>query len=159
MNHDESTAGPVEDKHHALVVSHHPAFAAALINSEARDDSEVSFSEQDRAAYRRHSGRDIPDEGVSKSGVLWQSLKEFPADRVIPDDHPPLQYYRWFWTVGDGWNGPHSPCTAAEIDRPESWIAPRSNVRSRSEPRLKWLVQRIEGDAEGNTRFVVSLGP
>lgn len=86
----------------------HPAFVAALINSEVRDDSEVSFSEHDRAAYRRHAGRDIPDEVVSKSGVLWKSLKEFPADRVISDDHPLLEFYRWFWTVGDGWNGLHT---------------------------------------------------
>lgn len=92
----------------AQMYGDHPAFVAALINSEVRDDSEVSFSEHDRAAYRRHSGRDIPEEVVSKSGVLWKSLKEFPADRVVPDDHPLLEFYRWFWTVGDGWNGLHT---------------------------------------------------
>lgn len=86
----------------------HPAFVAALVNSEVRDDSEVSFSEHDRAAFRRHSGRDIPEEVTTKWGVSWTSLKEFPADRVIPDDHPLLEFYRWFWTVGDGWNGLHS---------------------------------------------------
>lgn len=86
----------------------HPAFVAALVNSEVRDDSEVSFSEHDRAAYRRYSGRDIPEEVVTKSGVSWKTLPEFPADRVVPDDHPVLQYYRWFWTVGDGWNGLHT---------------------------------------------------
>lgn len=86
----------------------HPAFVAALVNSEVRDDSEVSFSEHDRAAFRRHSGRDIPDDVTTKWGVSWKSLKEFPADRVIADDHPLLEFYRWFWTVGDGWNGLHS---------------------------------------------------
>lgn len=86
----------------------HPAFVAALVNTEVRDDSQVSFSDHDRAAYLRHSGQEIPEEVVSKSGVLWRSLGEFPSDRVIPDDHPLLQYYRWFWTEGDGWNGLHS---------------------------------------------------
>lgn len=86
----------------------HPGFVAALVNSEVRDDSEVSFSDHDREAYRRYSGRDIPEEVVSKSGVLWKSLNEFPANRVIPDDHPVLAFYRWFWTVGDGWNGLHT---------------------------------------------------
>lgn len=86
----------------------HPAFVAALVNSEVRDDSEVSFSDHDREAYRRHSGRGIPEEVMSKSGVLWKSLKEFPAERVVPDDHPLLEFYRWFWTVGDGWNSLHT---------------------------------------------------
>ena len=86
----------------------HPAFVAALVNSEVRDDSEVSFSEFDRAAYRKYAGRDIPDEITTKSGVAWKTLKDFPGDRVIPDDHPLLQFYRWFWTVGDGWNGLHT---------------------------------------------------
>lgn len=86
----------------------HPAFVAALVNSEVRDDSQVSFSDHDREAYRRHSGQEIPDEVEVKSGVLWRSLANFPANRVVPDDHPLLQYYRWFWTVGDGWNGLHT---------------------------------------------------
>ncbi len=86
----------------------HPAFVAALINSEVRDDSEVSYSEFDRAAYRQFSGSEIPNEIVTKSGVAWNTLKEFPANRVIPDDHPLLAFYRWFWTVGDGWNGLHT---------------------------------------------------
>ncbi len=38
----------------------------------------------------------------------WTKLKDFPADRVIADDHPILKYLRWFWTVGDGWNALHS---------------------------------------------------
>ncbi len=86
----------------------HPAFVAALVNSEVRDDSEVSFSAFDREHYRKFAGRDIPADVITKSGVLWKSIKDFPADRVIPDDHPLLQFYRWFWTVGDGWNGLHT---------------------------------------------------
>ncbi|MDQ3624739.1 MAG: hypothetical protein M3463_20030, partial [Verrucomicrobiota bacterium] len=74
-----------------------PAWQAALINTEVRDSSQVSFS-----------GADIPPEVMSKSGVEWAKLKDFPEDRVIPDEHPLLKYYRWFWTVGDGWNALHS---------------------------------------------------
>ncbi|MCO6457225.1 MAG: hypothetical protein J5I93_18160 [Pirellulaceae bacterium] len=86
----------------------HPAFAAALINSEVRDDSQLSFSDFDRQAYRQFSGQDIPEQVQIKNGVLWSQLPGFPANRVIPDDHPILQYYRWFWTVGDGWNQLHT---------------------------------------------------
>ena len=86
----------------------HPAFVAALINSEVRDDSEISFSKPDRDAYRAFAGVDIPEEVVTKTGLFWKDIKDFPADRVVPDDHPVLKFYRWFWTVGDGWNGLHT---------------------------------------------------
>lgn len=86
----------------------HPALQAALIDSEVRDSSQPSFSGFDRDAYRQFAGTDIPEEVVIKNGVQWTSLKDFPADRVIPDDHPILKYYHWFWTVGDGWNSLHT---------------------------------------------------
>ena len=86
----------------------HPGFSAALVNSEVRDDSEISFSEFDREAYRKFSGSDIPTEVVTKTGVPYRSLKNFPTDRVIADEDPILRFYRWFWTTGDGWNNLHS---------------------------------------------------
>jgi len=86
----------------------YPAFVAALLNTEVRDDSAISFSEQDFAAYRKVSGHDIPDEITAKWGLQWTSIKDFPHDRVIPDDDPRLQFLRWFWTDGDGWNNLHT---------------------------------------------------
>lgn len=92
----------------ARAYGQHPAFAAALINSEVRDASQPSFNAVDVAAYRAFAGTEIPAEATARWGVDWTKLKDFPADRVIADDHPILKYYRWFWTVGDGWNGLHS---------------------------------------------------
>ena len=86
----------------------HPAFAAALIDSEVRDGSQPSFNAVDTENYRKFAGTDIPAEVALRSGVVWGKLKNFPADRVVSDDDPILKYYRWFWTVGDGWNGLHS---------------------------------------------------
>ena len=86
----------------------HPAFAAALIDSEVRDGSQPSFNAVDVENYRKFAGTDIPAEVVARSGVMWDKLKDFPKDRVIADTDPLLKYYRWFWTVGDGWNGLHS---------------------------------------------------
>lgn len=86
----------------------HPAFAAALVNTEVRDASTPSFNPEDVAAYRAFAGADMPAEVQNRWGVDWTKLKDFPKDRVIPDDHPILKYYRWFWTVGDGWNNLHS---------------------------------------------------
>ncbi|MFM2177559.1 MAG: hypothetical protein RL015_1657 [Verrucomicrobiota bacterium] len=86
----------------------HPAYTATLINTEVRDHNAVSFNAVDVANYRQAAGADIPAEVTHKWGVEYTKLKDFPANRVIPDEHPILKYYHWFWTVGDGWNGLHS---------------------------------------------------
>ena len=86
----------------------HPAFTTALIDSEVRDHTNVSFNAVDVENYKKFAGTDIPAEVVSKGGVDWTKLKNFPADRVVPNEDPLLKYYRWFWTVGDGWNGLHT---------------------------------------------------
>lgn len=86
----------------------HPAFTTALIDSEVRDASQPSFNAVDVENYRKFANADIPAEAALRSGVDWKKLKDFPADRVIADDHPILKYYRWFWTVGDGWNALHT---------------------------------------------------
>ncbi len=66
----------------------HPAFTMALVNTEVRDSSAPSFNDVDVANYRAFSGGDIPAEIVNQWGVDWKSLKDFPADRVVPEDHP-----------------------------------------------------------------------
>ncbi len=88
----------------------HPAFEGVLVNSEVRDDSEVSFTEWDLAAYRRAFGPDanIPDFVKGKYPPSYTTLKDFPADRVVSPDHPQLAFYRWWWSKGDGWNDAHS---------------------------------------------------
>ena len=86
----------------------HPVFTSALIDSEVRDNNQVSFNAVDVEGYRKFANAEIPAEAVAKWGVDWTKLKDFPADRVIADDHPILKYYRWFWTVGDGWNALHT---------------------------------------------------
>ncbi len=86
----------------------HPAFSTALIDSEVRDNTQVSFNSVDVEAYRKFAKAEIPAEVTAKWGVDWTKMKDFPVDRVIADDHPVLKYLRWFWTVGDGWNGLHT---------------------------------------------------
>lgn len=85
-----------------------PAFDAALINSEVRDSSQVCFHTEDRDAYRAATGKEYPESVVIKNGVSYTKLPDFPANRVVPDDHALLEFYRWFWREGDGWNGVHS---------------------------------------------------
>ncbi|MFZ2277663.1 MAG: LamG domain-containing protein [Prosthecobacter sp.] len=86
----------------------HPAFTTALIDTEVRDNTQVSFNAVDVEAYQKFAKAEIPAEVSAKWGVDWTKMKDFPVDRVIADDHPVLKYLRWFWTVGDGWNGLHT---------------------------------------------------
>jgi hypothetical protein len=81
-----------------------PALQWTLIHAESRDTSQPSFNEIDKQAYKQFSGRDIPPEVKNKSGVSYQTLPDFPADRVIADDNPIYTYYKWYWQTGDGWN-------------------------------------------------------
>ena len=81
-----------------------PAWQAALLHTEVRDGAAVCYHEHDRAAYRQATGLEYP-EGVSgKEGVDYAKLKDFPADRVVADDHPALRFLQWYWKEGDGWN-------------------------------------------------------
>lgn len=86
----------------------HPAVHAALIDSEVRDGTSPSFRPEERDAFRKHAGIDVPDTVQQPWGVSWTQLKDFPKERIVSDDHPVLSYYRWYWSVGDGWNGWHS---------------------------------------------------
>ncbi|MFG0261555.1 MAG: hypothetical protein ACF788_04115, partial [Novipirellula sp. JB048] len=102
----------------------HPAFAAALLHTEVRGASQLSFHPQEVAAYREATGAEIPAKINHKSGVQYQQLADFPQDRVIPDDHPVLQYLRWFWQRGDGWNALTSRVDQGlkqQIDRDDFW--------------------------------------
>jgi hypothetical protein len=82
----------------------HPAWTHTLLFSEARDAATVSYSTLEKDAYKKWSGgAEIPDAIETKYGVDYKTLKDFPANRVVPDDHEILQFYRWFWTQGDGW--------------------------------------------------------
>ena len=82
----------------------YPAFRGALLHTEVRDASEVSFHPIERAAFRKATGLEIPSVVRRKRGVDYRKLRGFPKDRVIADDDPILVYYRWFWQEGDGWN-------------------------------------------------------
>jgi hypothetical protein len=92
----------------ARAVGEFPAFQSVLIHTEIRGHTAPCFHDHDRAAFRKATGIDIPREITGRTPPRYDSLPAFPADRVVPDDHPLLVYYRWFWRDGDGWNPLHS---------------------------------------------------
>ena len=81
----------------------HPALDMLDLHSEIHDKSIPLFGERQREAYRKFScGKEIPAE-INGKVCPRESLDKFPFDNVIQDDHPILQYYRWYWTAGDSW--------------------------------------------------------
>lgn len=111
-----------------------PNLQGILLESEGRDQSYPSFTEFDQKAYRNFSGKDIPDEVDLPQGVKYQNLPNFPEDRVVKDDDPILQYYRWFWTKGDGWNDMNSRLHAGLVSTGRTdildWVDPAVRVPS-----------------------------
>jgi hypothetical protein len=87
---------------------HFPAFDGAMIHTEVRGASRLSFSDLDRQSFREFAGYDIPEQAQGQRGIAWENILDFPQDRVIPDDYPLHVYYRWFWKQGDGWNDLHT---------------------------------------------------
>lgn len=86
-----------------------PGLGGALINTEIRDHTRPSFHEVDRQAWKEFSGSEIPEVVSGRArGISYRQIADFPARRVIPDDYPLLNYYRWFWKTGDGWNTLHT---------------------------------------------------
>lgn len=94
----------------ARAYSDYPAWDSALLHSETRDYTMPCFHEHDREAFKKFAGYDIPEQ-VARSGrsrgVFLNQLTNVPPSRIVPDDHPILTYYNWFWKVGDGWNHAH----------------------------------------------------
>ncbi len=86
----------------------HPAFESALLSTEQRDATQLSFHPIEIEAAKKALGSDIPAVAKIKNGVKYDELPDFPKDRVVADDDPVLAYYRWFWSDGDGWSAIHS---------------------------------------------------
>mgnify|MGYP000551371843 CR=1 FL=1 len=114
----------------------HPAFAGALIHTEVRDHTALCFHEHDLAAFKKATGLDYPLEATGKAGVPYKNLKDFPANRVVAESHPILQFYRWFWSVGDGWNELHTRVHRGlhETGHPGLWTFHDPAVRCPSLP-------------------------
>ena len=81
-----------------------PGFAGFRPCCEIRLRTTPSFTARNAAAYRADTGRDVPDEVQGRAAPHWSALKDIPESRIVSEHHPVLEFYRWFWQKGDGWN-------------------------------------------------------
>ena len=108
MNIDANNPEAVKDMRRwaekfSAVYEKHPAVQMLDICSEIRDWTAPSFTVYERDACKQATGADIPAI-VEAKNIHYQQIPGFPSTRIIPENHPVLAYYRWFWTSGDGWN-------------------------------------------------------
>ena len=82
----------------------HPAIMGVRFNTEMRDGLVPSFGPWEQKAYKVFSGNEVPKEVKENVPPHYSQIAGFPVSRVIPEDFPLLNYYRWFWKEGDGWN-------------------------------------------------------
>ena len=82
-----------------------PNFCGMRPCGEIRLRTTPSFTERNAAAYRADTGREVPPEAKGRAAPHWSTLKDIPPGRIVSEHHPVLEFYRWFWQKGDGWNG------------------------------------------------------
>ncbi len=83
----------------------HPGLDFGLLYSEVRDAVKPCFHKWDRDAYKKFSGNHIPTSPqLTKRGIHFSFIEDFPKNHVVPDNYPFLKYMKWFWQKGDGWN-------------------------------------------------------
>lgn len=93
----------------AKAYSDHIGLDGLLINSEVRDRSRPSFGKHNLAQWQAHSGmKNIPEGVAGRSAPHWSSVEGFPLSRIIDPADTLLNYYKFFWHSGDGWNPVHT---------------------------------------------------
>lgn len=111
-------------------------WSGVWLNANPRSNAQPGFSEMEREAYRKFSGHEIPGEVQGGGGVDWKTIPGFPANRMLADEDPVLQYYRWFWSGGNGWKAVneawHYGMDRRRQDRSDVWTLHDSAVRQPS---------------------------
>jgi hypothetical protein len=136
------------------------AWASVWLKSSALGQTQMGFSKASSDAYRKFSGQDIPAE-IQNSGLDWRKLPGFPNDRVLPDDHPILKYYHWFWSGGNGRKAVNEAWYRAYVrrkqDRPHTWTLHDSCVQQPSRSGAYSSAMYI-GDQSSDTRDPLLAG-
>lgn len=136
------------------------SWTGVLLGASSISKARPGFSVPEAEAYRKFSGQEIPAE-IQGDAVNWQKLPGFPNDRMIPDDHPVLKYYRWFWSEGSGWKSVneawHRAYERRKQDRSDTWIMHHPSVHQPSKAGAYTQVMNI-GDQSMDSRDPLMAG-
>ena len=88
----------------AKAIGNDPDFYGFRPCGETRLRNTPSFTARNAAAYRADTGKEVPPEARGRAAPHWSELKDIPENRIVSEHHPVLEFYRWFWQKGDGWN-------------------------------------------------------
>lgn len=125
---DASNPAPREELRRMLrenmeFTGRNPAFAGIMVASEVRDATRVSFTPFMSNDWAKASGgKPIPAGVDARVGPRFSSIKDFPKGRIVPEDYPLLEFYRWFWRKGDGWND----CFNESIEVADSFLGKKA---------------------------------
>jgi hypothetical protein len=112
------------------------AWSGVMLGASRASGLRPGFGKHEKEAYRKFSGQDIPDL-VQGDMVHFDTLPDLPPDRVVPDDHPVLRYYRWYWSEGNGLNAMHDAWWKAyerrKQEHVDTWFMDHPSVRQPSQ--------------------------
>lgn len=135
-------------------------WCGTMLGSSPLSQTQPGFSKLEADTYRKFSGQEIPAE-IQGDAVDWHKLPGFPQDRMVPDDHPILQYYRWYWSEGNGWKAVneawHLAYERRKQDRADTWIMHHPSVRQPSKAGAFSAVANI-GDQSLDSRDPLMAG-
>lgn len=81
-----------------------PTFSGAIVESEVRDYSNLCFHSHDIEKLKHDTDMNgVPSVVSSKSGLSPSMIEGITAG-VVNGYQPALEYLKWFWQKGDGWN-------------------------------------------------------
>ncbi|WP_395719094.1 LamG-like jellyroll fold domain-containing protein [Prosthecobacter sp.] len=126
------------------------SWTGTWLKAPSRARTRPGFAPVDNDAYFKFSKQQVPPE-IQEEMPDWRKIAGFPADRVVPDDHPVLNYYRWFWSEGNGWKWFGDAWNRAyerrKQARPDTWLLQDHSV---SQPAISGAHSTVRYIADGS---------
>lgn len=118
----------------------YPAFRLMNINTETEYHNPPQYSGLGLEMAKEALGFDPPKECTDMMGIPYNKVPDLAKDGVIDDAHPILQFYRWFWLQGEGYN-----TLALDMQKAAKEAAPNLFVFHDPAARMPFVRDRHDG--------------